>query len=198
MNFSYYLYHKPFGVVCQFSRELSSHTYLSDVLQLPSDVYPVGRLDSDSEGLLILTNDPAINGLLLNPLSHVEKTYRCLVEGSPSADELGKLLTGISIRVNKKEFSVAAIRVELLNMSFNPPPRTPDIRKRKNIPVRWVEIVLTEGKNRQVRRMFAAIGFPVLRLIRWSLGNLDISQLRTGQLKAVSKPELLNLALKIE
>lgn len=196
MNFEYYLYYKPFGVVCQFSRELSTHTYLSDVLDLPSDVYPVGRLDSDSEGLLILTNDPTINARLLNPHSKVQKVYRCQVEGSPLKEDLNKLMAGVSIRVNKKEYKMAAIKTGLLNDSFDPPKRNPDIRMRKNIPATWVEIVIFEGKNRQVRRMFAGIGFPVLRLIRWSIGELNIANLKPGELMPVSKEELLGPALK--
>lgn len=162
-----YIIYKPFNMLSQFTREAPHHITLADLdFNFPKDVYPVGRLDADSEGLLLLTDDKQLNAKLLHPKNKQPKTYWVQVEGAPEEADLGPLRKGIPIKIKKKIHQTAPARVQLLEEIPNLPERIPPIRFRKSIPDTWVSITITEGKNRQVRRMFASIGFPVLRLVR--------------------------------
>ncbi|MAT54010.1 MAG: pseudouridine synthase [Saprospirales bacterium] len=187
----YYLLYKPYGMLSQFTREHPGQTTLADLdFDFPKDVYPVGRLDADSEGLLLLTNEKAAVKRLLDPKSHVAKTYLAQVEGIPMKEAVEKLQNGVIIKVKKKPFRTRPAQVRLLAESPQLPDRNPPIRYRKNIPDSWLEITLTEGKNRQVRKMCAAVGFPVLRLVRiafgkWKLGKGDLKELTPGQVVKV-------------
>ena len=162
-------------MLSQFTKELPTHTSLGDLdFNFKKDVYPVGRLDADSEGLLVLTNNTALNVELLHPENKKEKTYWVQAEGNLSPVDLQPLAKGIQIRVNKKLYHTMPAKVNILpNAVENSlPDRHPPIRQRKNKTETWVEIKITEGKNRQVRKMFAKIGFPVLRLVRVGIGRL--------------------------
>jgi len=172
-------FNKPWGVLCQFTDngdEGSERQTLADYIDLPG-VYPAGRLDRDSEGLLLLTDDGRLQNRIANPAFGSRKRYLALVEGVPSASQLERLSKGVQLKDG-----LARVReVELLARkpgwlwSRNPP-----IRQRKSIPVSWLEITLTEGRNRQVRRMTAAVGLPTLRLVRLSIGAWSVQGLEPG------------------
>ena len=164
-------------MLSQFTREAPHHITLADLaFNFPKDVYPVGRLDADSEGLLLLTNDKRLNAKLLHPKNKQPKTYWVQVEGAPVDADLAPLRKGIDIKIKKKIHRTAIAIVHLLADIPNLPERNPPIRVRKSIPDTWVSITITEGKNRQVRRMFAAIGFPVLRLVRVGLAGFTYGE----------------------
>lgn len=189
----YYIINKPFGFLSQFTREAEHHQVLGDLYKFPKDVYPVGRLDKDSEGLLILTNDTKLNHRLLNPKFQHERTYLVQVEGIPTEEALKKLAEGPIIKINKKAHRCLPAGVKLLDTKPDLEERDPPVRFRKNIPTSFIELSLKEGKNRQVRRMCAAVGFPVLRLIRQSLGDLALGDLPLGGVKEMEKGILLPL-----
>lgn len=182
-KFKYIIFHKPFGVLTQFTGETGDKT-LAD-FNLPPEIYAAGRLDKDSEGLLLLTNDGILNQKLTNPNSEKEKTYLVQVENIPSKDSLNKMRNGLKI----KDYKTKPCKVKIINEP-NTEPRVPPIRERKNIPTAWLEIKITEGKNRQVRRMTAAIGHPTLRLIRVAIGKIQLEDLKQGQWKEISKDQI--------
>jgi 23S rRNA pseudouridine2457 synthase len=157
----------------------------------------VGRLDYDSEGLLILTDDKKLNYLLLNPAHKHEREYWVQVEGSVSQEAIDKLINGVAINVDGKMFQTKKCKAE----KFSSPPvvskRIPPIRFRKNVAESWIKIILTEGKNRQVRKMTAKVGYPTLRLIRTKIESVTLAQLQPGEIKPISQQELYNL-LKIK
>lgn len=157
---------------------------MKDVFDVPNDVYPVGRLDEDSEGLLLLTNDPSMNAEVLS--SDWEKEYWVQVEGQPNEEALQQLRDGVKIRVRKKDHMTHPSLVSGLTVVSGIPDRDPPIRYRKEIPDSWISITIREGKNRQVRRMTAAVGYPTLRLIRWRIKNLTIEGMQPGDIKEVS------------
>jgi 23S rRNA pseudouridine2457 synthase len=166
---------KPFGVISKFSPAPGKRT-LADYVPIQS-VYPAGRLDTDSEGLLLLTDDGALQARIANPRRKLAKTYWAQVEGAPTDEAIAKLRAGIDLGdfVTKP---AGARRID------EPPglwPRDPPIRYRAKIPTAWLELTLREGKNRQVRRMTAHVGFPTLRLIRAAIGNIDLSGLAPGE-----------------
>ncbi len=175
----YFVFYKPFRVLSQFSPEGAKTTLTSFFSDLPKDIYPVGRLDYDSEGLLLLTNDKPLTNRLLNPLFGHERTYLVQVEGMPHPDALKQLREGVWINAGGKRFRTKPARVSLITEP-DVPERNPPIRFRKNIPDSWIRLTLTEGRNRQVRHMTAAAGYPTLRLIRYSIGQVTIDGLAPG------------------
>ena len=188
--YRYYVIHKPYGYLSQYTKEKPEHKVLSDLFEFPKDVYPVGRLDRDSEGLLFLTNDKRLNKELLDPASKKKKTYWVQVEGEPTNKQLDTLRNGrLTIRINKKDHSCAPAKLRLLGETVDFPERNPPIRQRENKPTYWVQIEMTEGKNRQVRKMFAKIGFPVLRLIRVKIGGIDIDGIANGDVVELTRIE---------
>lgn len=191
MSNKYILLYKPYNYLSQFTPESDGDNCLSDIHGLPSDVYPAGRLDKDSEGLLLLTNDNKHKTNITSPKSSHNKTYIIAVEGTPNMNSLSFLENGITIRVNKKSYTCAPAVVKLL--SGEPKemklPGKP-IRFRKNIPVSYIEISITEGKNRQVRKMLAKIGHPVLRLIRTATGPYQLDGLQPGEWRYIQKNEI--------
>lgn len=188
----FYVISKPYGYLSQFTKEVPDHKVLSDLHKFPKDVYPVGRLDRDSEGLLLLTNDKKMNKDLLDPTSKKKKTYWVQVEGIPSNTDLDTLRNGrLTIRINKKDHKCATARVKILGTSVELPDRDPPIRTRVAIPTFWIQIELTEGKNRQVRKMFAKIGYPVLRLVRVKIGEISIEGMQSGDVRELTKIEAL-------
>ena len=189
----YFIIYKPYGMLSQFTREHPNHHTLGELFQFPKDVYPVGRLDQDSEGLLIITNDKRLNHFLLDPSFSHSRTYLVQVEGEPQAEDLKKLRTGVKIRVGKKEYTTQPAQVRLLPQPPVIPERDPPIRVRMSIPDSWLEIELKEGKNRQVRRMCAKVGFPVLRLIRSKIEKLEIRDMAVGEVREMEKKDIYRL-----
>lgn len=179
MSYRYFLIYKPFGVLSQFTTPSEDKRGLGSLFDFPKDVYPVGRLDEDSEGLLLLTNDSSLNRWMLG--ANVEKEYWVQVEGEPSQRSIQPLREGVVIRVNKKEHRCLAAVASLMEEPTNLPDRDPPIRYRASIPTNWLKIVIREGKNRQVRRMTAVIGFPTLRLIRARFGNYELGTMQPGE-----------------
>jgi len=169
------LFNKPYGVLCQFSGDGSRPT-LKDWVAV-QDVYPAGRLDADSEGLVVLTADGALQARLSSPRHKLAKTYWVQVEGTPDAAALATLCSGVEL--NDGVTRPAGARA--IDAPRSLWPRDPPIRVRRAIPTAWLEIVLTEGRNRQVRRMTAAVGLPTLRLIRCALGPYTLDGLAPGQ-----------------
>ena len=185
----YFLIYKPFQVLSQFT-STEGKLCLKDILHVPTDVYPVGRLDYDSEGLLLITNDKSINQQLLHPLFAHQRTYWVQVDGAITNEALTQLTKGVSINVDGKTYLTKPAKLEQLPDSIEVPDRNPPIRFRKNIPTSWVSIQLTEGKNRQVRKMFAQVGFPVLRLIRAKLGKYSIQEMQPGDCLSLTAAEV--------
>ena len=180
----YYLLYKPYDVLCQFTDSLGRKT-LKDFGPFPKDVYSVGRLDIDSEGLLLLTNDNAINHRLTEPEFEHPRTYLAQVEGIPLPNALATLERGVMIKGAKTK----PVQVRLLDHEPDIPPRTPGIRYRKNIPTAWIELTLHEGRNRQVRKMTAAVGHPTLRLVRTKIGDLTLGNLEPGEAQQLTAEE---------
>jgi len=193
----YYVFNKPFNVLSQFTGEPNQKT-LSDFLQIEKDCYPVGRLDYDSEGLIIITNDKRLNDLLLNPKNHHKRDYLVQVDGEITANALMNLTNGININIKGKSHFVKCLNVAVIQ-DVKLPDRVPPIRFRENIPTTIIRMTLTDGKNRQVRRMTAAVGFPTLRLIRISIENIKIDNIPIGEFVEYSQNEIykiLNINLK--
>ncbi|NBC08139.1 MAG: pseudouridine synthase [Bacteroidetes bacterium] len=186
-KYHYFILYKPYGVLSQFTREHPGHRVLGDLYDFPRDVYAVGRLDKDSEGLLLLTNDKTLNQRLLAPQQGHQRTYWAQVEGDIDENALQQLRQGVDIRIKKKDYHTRPAKARRLSAAPDLPERDPPIRYRKNVPESWLELQLTEGKNRQVRRMCAAVGFPVLRLVRVAIGQLTLGGLKTGEVKALPR-----------
>jgi 23S rRNA pseudouridine2457 synthase len=184
----YILFYKPYGVLSQFTDQSGRKT-LSEFGPFPQNVYPVGRLDADSEGLLLLTNDPRTKHRMLDPGYGHWRTYLAQVERIPTDEALAKLREGVVI----DGFKTKKARAELLRQEPELPPREVPIRFRKNIPTSWLEISITEGRNRQVRKMTAAIGHPTLRLVRTQIGVLTLDKLDPGQHRDLTESELRSL-----
>ncbi len=165
-------FNKPFGVLCQFSGEGPT---LADFIDVP-DVYPAGRLDKDSEGLLLLTDDGALQAKISSPKFKRPKTYWVLVEREPSEDTLDRLRAGIDL----KDGPTRPAGVRRIDEPEGLWPRDPPVRYRKNVVDVWLELTITEGRNRQVRRMTAAIGHPTLRLVRAEIGGWSVDGLAPG------------------
>jgi 23S rRNA pseudouridine2457 synthase len=182
------LFYKPSGVLSQFSEGLhpGRHNTLAAFGPFPKDVYPVGRLDAESEGLLLLTNDNALKHRLLDPRFRHPRTYLAQVERVPAEESISALTKGSLILDGK-----AVLPAEALVLKEEPllPPRSHPIRFRKNVPTAWLEITLHEGRNRQVRRMAALVGHPVLRLVRIGVGPLTLEGLSPGKKRALSIEE---------
>jgi 23S rRNA pseudouridine2457 synthase len=148
----------------------------------PREVYPVGRLDKDSEGLLLLTDDKVLNHHLLNPRFGHQRTYYAQVEGIPTPEALAKLRSGVIINVDGRDYHTKPALAKMLEPAPLLPERNPPIRYRVSIPDTWIELTLIEGKNRQVRKMTAAVGFPTLRLVRYSIEKLTIYGMQPGDI----------------
>lgn len=182
MKHRYLLLNKPYDVLCQFSGEGRT---LRDYVSVP-DVYPAGRLDRDSEGLLLLTSDGALQHRLTDPRYGHPRTYWAQVEGIPEDHALQRLREGVDL----KGYLTRPAGIRVLDPPPSVPPRDPPIRYRKSVPDVWLELVLREGRNRQVRHMTAAVGHPTLRLIRYAIGELTLEGLPSGSWRNLTSAEI--------
>lgn len=186
MTYQYLLFYKPYNVLSQFSasEDATSALTLKAFIPVP-EVYPVGRLDRDSEGLMLLTDDGRLQHRLSDPRYGHPRTYWVQVEGDPTAAALAQLRQGVVIR----GYRTRPCEANRLPTEPPLPPRDPPIRYRQSIPTTWIAMTLREGKNRQVRRMTAAVGYPTLRLVRWAIGDLTLGSLRPGEWRSISPDE---------
>lgn len=192
-KYRYLLFYKPYGVLSQFTNSNGENQKrtLKDYIPIPN-VYPVGRLDWDSEGLMLLTDRGQLQYRLSHPQFQHPRTYWAQVERVPDVDALKQLQQGVMI----ENYRTRPAKVRLLDFEPQLPPRDQPIRFRKNVPTAWLEITLTEGKNRQVRRMTAKVGFPTLRLLRTKIAHLSLEKLQPGQWRDLTLDEL-NLLLQL-
>jgi len=188
----YYIIYKPYLCLSRFTGEPGKRS-LADFFDFPKCVYPVGRLDYDSEGLMIITNDKSLNDMLLNPENNHSRTYMAQVEGIIHSEAIAMLKNSVEINLKSGKKIVRAIEAKSIEGEPELPPRNPPIRFRKNIPTSWTEIVLVEGKNRQVRKMTAAAGFPTLRLVRTKIEELSIGNLNPSGYFEINKNKLYKL-----
>ena len=177
----YFIIYKPYLVLSQFTSEIGQKT-LTDYFPVPKDVYPVGRLDNDSEGLLLLTNDKALNHRLLHPAFQHEREYWVQVDGAVTNEALFALQHGVDINIDGKMYRTKPCNAQRLPDDVTVPLRNPPIRFRKEIPAPWIRMILKEGKNRQVRKMTAKVGFPTLRLIRQRIVNIELGNMQPGDM----------------
>jgi len=181
------LLNKPNGVLCRFTADGSGRRTLADCVRVPG-VYPAGRLDADTEGLVVLTADGALQARIASPRLRLAKIYWAEVEGLPARGQIAALAAGVDLG----DFVTAPAGVRAIAEPDRLWPRVPPIRVRKSIPTSWLELTLTEGKNRQVRRMTAAVGLPTLRLIRYAVGPWTIEGLAPGMWReAPAEPRML-------
>lgn len=183
----YYLFHKPYQVLSQFSEEGDKQTLADYFRALPKNIYPVGRLDYDSEGLLLITDDKPLTHQLLDPSFAHPRTYWVQVEGAITNEALQLLQQGVEISIDGTKYRTKKATAKLLLPEPDVAERNPPVRFRKSIPTSWISLTLTEGKNRQVRRMTAAVGYPTLRLIRYAIGMQTLDGLKPGEYKQVSE-----------
>lgn len=176
--YKYYIIYKPYGILSQFSDE-GGHPGLGTILNLQKDVYPLGRLDHDSEGLLLLSNDKRLNKLLLDPLQKHQRTYWVQVDNEITNDAIENLEKGVGISTNGIIYKTRPAIAKIIPAPVLPERKVP-VRVRKNIPTSWIELSIIEGKNRQVRKMTAAVGHPTLRLVRAAIEDLVLGSLQPG------------------
>ena len=181
-------FHKPYGVLSQFTADGSRHRTLAD-FAFPKGVYPIGRLDAESEGLLLLSDEPDLNARLLHPSNAHVRVYWAQVERVPDSNAIQRLQTGVMLGARP----TLPCRAFVLDPQPNIPPRVPAIRFRKNVPETWIALELVEGKNHQVRKMTAAVGHPTLRLIRVQIGGFPLGELSAGDTRILSKAECARL-----
>jgi len=190
-QYNYFIFNKPYNVLSQFTDKLGRPT-IAGFYKFPPTVYPVGRLDMDSEGLLFLTDDKKLTDRLLNPVNGHEREYLAQVEGIPEKESLEQLEKGVIIE-GRMTLPAKAKLLENVNLS----PRVPPIRERKTIPVSWVSVTVTEGKYRQVRKMTAKIGHPTLRLLRVRMENILLGELKSGEARKLTEAELNELFKRV-
>ncbi len=181
-DLKYIIFNKPYGVLCQFT-DMAGRKTLKDFVKVPG-VYPAGRLDFDSEGLLILTNDGRLNNLLTDPKRKEYKNYLVQVEGDITEEAMASLRNGVIIS-GKKTLPAKVKKLDSEPIIWE---REKPVRFRKSIPTSWIEISIREGMNRQVRKMTASVGFPCLRLIRTQIGPVDLSNIKPGKYRFISRP----------
>ncbi len=186
-----YRFWKPYNVLTKFT-DAEQRPTLADYVSIP-DIYAAGRLDRDSEGLLLLTDDGALSHRLTDPRFAHPRTYWAQVERVPDAAALDQLRAGVELSDKGKKWTTRPAQAELLADPPDLPERSEPIRTRKSVPTAWIALTITEGRNRQVRRMTAAVGYPTLRLIRWSIGAITLVGLQPGDLLPLTPAEIAEL-----
>lgn len=185
----YYLIYKPFRVLSQFT-PVEGKQCLGGIYKFENDVYSVGRLDYDSEGLLMLTNDARLKTLIQEPANNIEKQYLVQVEGVFSQQAAAQIRSGIEIRLDSGIYRTKPCKVEVHKDEPVLPERNPPVRFRQSVPTTWLKITLSEGKNRQIRKMTAKAGFPTLRIVRTAIGHLTLGGLLPGEFRELTKNEI--------
>ncbi|MBV9960918.1 MAG: pseudouridine synthase [Parafilimonas sp.] len=187
--FRYFIVYKPYKTLSQFTSALNKKT-LADYFAVPKNIYAVGRLDEDSEGLLILTNDAKLNNQLLNPMFEHEREYWVQVEGQITHEAVTQMERGLQLNIKGILHQTKASVVEIFNKAPQVEERVPPVRYRTNIPTSWIKIILKEGKNRQVRKMTAHVGFPTLRLIRYRIEQITLNDMKPGTMIELSQKSI--------
>ncbi|MEP6684662.1 MAG: pseudouridine synthase [Parafilimonas sp.] len=187
--FRYFIVYKPYKTLSQFSSALNKNT-LADFFSVPKNVYPVGRLDEDSEGLLILTNDKKLNHRLLDPAFEHEREYWVQVEGEISDEAVMQMQQGLQLTIKGKEHQTKSSTVYIFDEAPEVAERIPPVRYRANVATSWIKLILKEGKNRQVRKMTAAVGFPTLRLIRYRIEKIELNTMQPGMMIELSQKSI--------
>ncbi|MBA2406529.1 MAG: pseudouridine synthase [Chitinophagales bacterium] len=193
MQYKYYKIYKPYGMLSQFTPE-GEHDTLASLFEFPKDVYPIGRLDHDSEGLLLLTNDKAVNLRLLNPGRKHMRTYWIQVEGTPDNSALSSLRNGVTINLKGTLHQTLPAVVRTIS-SPALPERNPSVNYLKHPITSWLQVSISEGKNRQIRKMTAKVGHPTLRLIRFAIEKINITKMIPGDIVELTKHEFYDLLL---
>ena len=181
----YFIVYKPYKTLSQFTSAENKNT-LADHFSVPKDVYPVGRLDEDSEGLLILTNDKKLNHRLLNPSFEHEREYWVQVEGMITNEAVMQMQQGLQLNIKGNMHQTKTSTVQIFTEAPSVAERTPPVRYRTSVPTSWIKIILKEGKNRQVRKMTANVGFPTLRLIRYRIEDIELKDMQPGTMIELS------------
>ncbi len=189
----HFIIHKPYGYLSQFVCKLKKKKLLDELYNFPEGIMAIGRLDEDSEGLLLLTTDGMMSEIIRSKL--IEKEYYALVDGLITDEALEKLREGVEIGVRNKKYRTLPCKAEKLDFIPHFPPRTYKIRDDRHGPSCWISITLTEGKLRQVRKMTAAAGFPTLRLFRVRIGNILLKEMKAGEVIEINNFDLNNLTL---
>jgi len=184
--YQYYAVYKPFGMLSQFTSEGEHRTLANLNFKFPIDVYPVGRLDADSEGIILLTNDKRVNSKLLEPSNKHKRKYFIQVEGTINEDAISKLEKGIRLNDKGNIYNTLPAKAAIIEEPVLP-ERNPPVRFRKNIPTSWLELTIHEGKNRQIRKMTAAVGFPTLRLVRVEIEDLRMVKMENEKIEEIDK-----------
>jgi len=190
--FRYFAIHKPYGMLSQFTRDGENKSLADLNYKFPKDVYPIGRLDSDSEGLLLLSNDPSINKTLLDPGNEHWRSYLVQVEGSINDDACNLIRSGIIVNIKGKPYKSIPCKAKPVSIPASIDERVPPVRFRKSIPTSWLSIEMREGKNRQVRKMTAAAGFPTLRLLRVGIEEILLGDMKSGEVIELEKASFLS------
>ena len=185
----YFIVYKPYQTLSQFTSALNKKT-LADCFSVPKNVYPVGRLDEDSEGLLILTNDKKLNHHLLNPENEHDREYWVQVEGEITNDAVMQMQQGLQLNIKNKTSQTKTSIVTIFNKDPEVRDRIPPIRYRANIATSWIKIILKEGKNRQIRKMTAKVGFPTLRLIRVRIVDIELKNMKPATMIELSQKSI--------
>jgi 23S rRNA pseudouridine2457 synthase len=189
MMFRYFITYKPYKTLSQFTTDADKKT-LADFFSVPKNVYPVGRLDEDSEGLLLLTNDKKLNHRLLDPSFEHEREYWVQVEGSVTHEAAMQMQQGLQLTIKGKKYLTKPAVVEIFHKAPPVPERNPPVRFRADLPTPWIKIILHEGKNRQVRKMTALVGFPTLRLIRNRIEKIELNNMQPGDIIELSQKSI--------
>jgi 23S rRNA pseudouridine2457 synthase len=185
----YFIVYKPYQTLSQFTSALNKKT-LADYFSVPKNIYPVGRLDEDSEGLLILTNDKKLNHHLLNPENEHDREYWVQVEGEITNDAVMQMQQGLQLNIKNKTSQTKTSIVTIFNKDPEVCDRIPPIRYRANIATSWIKIILKEGKNRQIRKMTAKVGFPTLRLIRVRIVDIELKNMKPATMIELSQKSI--------
>jgi 23S rRNA pseudouridine2457 synthase len=187
--FRYFIVYKPYRTLSQFTSALNKKS-LSDFFSVPKSVYPVGRLDEDSEGLLILTNDKKLNHRLLYPSFAHEREYWVQVEGEISNNAVMQMQQGLQLNIKGGDYQTKSSVVHIFDEAPFVHERVPPVRLRASVPTSWIKIILKEGKNRQVRKMTAHVGFPTLRLIRYRIEQIELNDMKPGDIMELSQKSI--------